>query len=486
MLKIIFPYFFGISLSTGILNVLYYFFISLSIVTSVVLVYRRLLSIDLNKKKVTVFLFIVICTAFPLGYISSRSVGFLYYPKHLWSFKLFLNQLTSGNYHTFHACFFLPLLFIVFLSVVMKFRVWTIIDSLFLHLPIAHAIGRIACLLIGCCWGERISFPFLSQIYEFTNPVPLYSMSLNLIIFHFFLKKAWNFSYKDNISPPQYGGIVTGTYLVTYGFTRFIIEFFRPLPVIYMGLTQAQIASTIFIISGLMVLTYVIIKTGIIEILTNTAHSEIKAFFALSGFLISLLIFSGLVFYGLKNSIITWPFHSVRNTEQIYESILIYSPFTLFSFFSLIWLKLANFPILKYFKWTRFSNTYYIGFFISIGYSFYMLRTTDFDLHGIWFWPPVVILCVLNAFGEEILYRLSFFSIVNKITQNTIISIILQSLLYSIVHFYIGGVKFGIYSMAYGILLAVIREKNKSIVPCIICHFCIDIGNIGLPILAIR
>ena len=40
-----------------------------------------------------------------------------------------------------------------------------------------------------------------------------------------------------------------------------------------------------------------------------------------------------------------------------------------------------------------------------------------------------------------------------------------------------------VFAFVYGLLLGAIVEKNDSVIPAIICHFCIDIGNIGLPLL---
>jgi membrane protease YdiL (CAAX protease family) len=96
-----------------------------------------------------------------------------------------------------------------------------------------------------------------------------------------------------------------------------------------------------------------------------------------------------------------------------------------------------------------------------------------------------VILSIFNAFSEEIFFRLVLFGLLHKITNNTVISNLIQSMLYSLPHFFIGGFRFAVYAFIYGVLLGIVKEKNNSVIPCVICHFSIDIGNVALPLLII-
>ena len=125
-----------------------------------------------------------------------------------------------------------------------------------------------------------------------------------------------------------------------------------------------------------------------------------------------------------------------------------------------------------------------LGIIGSTGYSIYVLFPLRFGIYNYTFWPPVLILSVLNAFAEEILFRLVLFQLLKKITNNYLVSNLIQSFMYSILHFFIGGFIFGIMALLYGFILGVIAEKSESIAPTLLCHFLIDLGAIGAPLLA--
>jgi phosphatidylglycerol---prolipoprotein diacylglyceryl transferase len=88
---------------------------------------------------------------------------------------------------------------------------------------IGHAIGRIACLLNGCCHGHPAAsaFPFLAFSQEnnqYNVPAQLYDSVMNLAVLGLVL---W-MDKKDR--KPLY---VFGMTFFLHGITRFIYEFFR-------------------------------------------------------------------------------------------------------------------------------------------------------------------------------------------------------------------------------------------------------------------
>ncbi|MFH0738910.1 MAG: prolipoprotein diacylglyceryl transferase [Candidatus Omnitrophota bacterium] len=99
------------------------------------------------------------------------------------------------------------------------------LDLIAPFLALAQAIGRIGCLLNGCCFGK----PYL------LIPVQLYS-SLALLVIFIILRLLQE--------RPHRGGEVFFTYLLLYSLKRFSIEFYRAdnPPVIY-GLTLFQLLS---------------------------------------------------------------------------------------------------------------------------------------------------------------------------------------------------------------------------------------------------
>lgn len=84
-------------------------------------------------------------------------------------------------------------------------------------LPLAHAFGRIGCFLTGCCYGSICDLPWKIYLHgEFRHPVQLYEAFANLIIFLILLK-----IQKRSKKLTLY------FYFISYGFIRFILEFFR-------------------------------------------------------------------------------------------------------------------------------------------------------------------------------------------------------------------------------------------------------------------
>lgn len=85
--------------------------------------------------------------------------------------------------------------------------------------PLAHAGGRIGCLMAGCCYGMEYSGP-CAVVLDGVSRLPTQPMEagflviLSVVLTRMFLKK------------PRRGA-VTGWYMVLYALWRFIIEFFR-------------------------------------------------------------------------------------------------------------------------------------------------------------------------------------------------------------------------------------------------------------------
>jgi phosphatidylglycerol:prolipoprotein diacylglycerol transferase len=94
-------------------------------------------------------------------------------------------------------------------------------------LALGHAIGRTGCFFAGCCYGKPTDLPIgivfknpkaLAPLNQSLHPVQLYSSALNFLLFAvliiFFTKKK-----KD--------GDVFILYLLMYGISRIILEYFR-------------------------------------------------------------------------------------------------------------------------------------------------------------------------------------------------------------------------------------------------------------------
>jgi len=112
-------------------------------------------------------------------------------------------------------------------------------------IAIGQAIGRIGCLMSGCCFGAptevpwAVNFPFLeharhpAQIYE-----SLATFAIFLTLIQFRKRKTAN-------------GQVAWLYLVLYAAARFVIEFFRgDNPPLLFGLTLSQVIGILALIAA--------------------------------------------------------------------------------------------------------------------------------------------------------------------------------------------------------------------------------------------
>jgi len=96
---------------------------------------------------------------------------------------------------------------------------------------VAYAIGRIGCLLNGCCYGGPCSLPwavrFPDEKYPFANPplltAPSHPIQIYGAIFNLFFF-AWLVRWEKR---PRRDGELFFAYIAMYGFYRYVMEIFR-------------------------------------------------------------------------------------------------------------------------------------------------------------------------------------------------------------------------------------------------------------------
>ena len=88
-----------------------------------------------------------------------------------------------------------------------------------------------------------------------------------------------------------------------------------------------------------------------------------------------------------------------------------------------------------------------------------MLKPIRFGLHIYFIWPPVLVLSILNAFTEEVVFRLVLFRLLMKATNNAVVSNFIQALAYAAIHVFIGGPVFAAQAFALGVLLGFIMDS---------------------------
>ena len=122
---------------------------------------------------------------------------------------------------------------------------------------LGYGIGRIGCLISGdgdygmptsLPWG--MSFPNgLVPTTERVHPTPLYELLAALLIAYLL----WRIGPRI-LRREQPDGTVFAYYLLLTGLSRFLVEFIRINPKLFLGLTNAQVAGVVCFISGAILL----------------------------------------------------------------------------------------------------------------------------------------------------------------------------------------------------------------------------------------
>ena len=117
-----------------------------------------------------------------------------------------------------------------------KVAIFKTVDLIAPYVALAQAIGRIGCLLNGCCYGRVSQWGLYFKIHNSVLiPAQLYS-SMALILIFIFLRTLQTKPHKE--------GQVFFCYLLLYSIKRFFLEFFRAdNQIILFNLTLFQIIS---------------------------------------------------------------------------------------------------------------------------------------------------------------------------------------------------------------------------------------------------
>lgn len=145
-----------------------------------------------------------------------------------------------------------------------KLPVWTTADLMAPGIALGHVVGRFGCLLAGCCYGRPTDVPWA---ITFTDPlaaqnvgtplgIPLhptqmYDAGAELLILGVLL-------FTERKGRP-FAGRTFWMYLLLYGISRFIIEFYRGDPnrgTVMAGLSTSQFVSLLLVPGSLLMLAY--------------------------------------------------------------------------------------------------------------------------------------------------------------------------------------------------------------------------------------
>ena len=184
--------------------------------------------------------------AIVLGFLCSKILYFIVEPPQVpHSWREVWDLVSAGL--VFYGGLLGGLLGLVFVSRKTKKNIITYADLMTPCFCLAHAGGRIGCLMAGCCYGMEYSGP-CAVVLDGVSRLPTQPMEAGFLVIlsgvltAIFLKK-----------PRR--GTVTGWYMTLYAVWRFIIEFFRADPRGSVGpLSTSQFISLFILAFGIYLL----------------------------------------------------------------------------------------------------------------------------------------------------------------------------------------------------------------------------------------
>ena len=134
-----------------------------------------------------------------------------------------------------------------------RMPVWAVTDAFAPGIALGHVIGRLGCFFAGCCWGRATDVPWavtFTNQYAAQNvgtplnvaihPTQLYEAGAELIILGLLLLLERR--------GRAFAGRTFWSYMLMYGATRFVIEFYRGDPRGMVGdFTTSQFVSLILV-----------------------------------------------------------------------------------------------------------------------------------------------------------------------------------------------------------------------------------------------
>ncbi len=149
------------------------------------------------------------------------------------------------------------LLVIALFALYHKIPIFILLDACSPAAAIGYGVGRIGCLLSGDGdYGIPTSLPWcmrfpngLVPTNQCVHPTPIYEFLGAVVIFFWLWREA-----KRSADGQRPAGWILGEYFILSGVARFLVEFIRINPRVWLGLTNAQIASAGSIILGAILL----------------------------------------------------------------------------------------------------------------------------------------------------------------------------------------------------------------------------------------
>ena len=152
------------------------------------------------------------------------------WPQFTSSFAAFLNLLRSGG--VFYGGLIAAVATAILYMRWHRMPLWTTTDIFAPGIALGHVVGRLGCLLAGCCFGKQTGVPWAITFGDPAalttsgtplgvplHPTQLYEAGAELIILLFLLW--WERRGRG------FPGRTFWSYMLFYGVSRFVIEFYR-------------------------------------------------------------------------------------------------------------------------------------------------------------------------------------------------------------------------------------------------------------------
>ena len=160
---------------------------------------------------------------------------------------------------------------LLFLARRYRVNMLTMLDISSSAAAVGYAVGRIGCLISGDGdYGRPTNVPwgmaFPDGLVKTTDvcpqwgwppdcrvhPTPIYEFIVCVLIYFYIWRRGTR-----SIQHPLAPGVITGEFLVLFGLERFLVEFIRINPRIFLGMSNAQIAALFTIAAGVILLIIV-------------------------------------------------------------------------------------------------------------------------------------------------------------------------------------------------------------------------------------
>ena len=207
--------------------------LAIAFMVSLYLINRKAKDAGLDSQKIYNFAFIVLL----FGILGARTLYVILHFVYYIDTPAEVIMLHRGGLSWFGALFFGIAAAVIYIKK-KGLSPFKTLDLIIPFVALGQAIGRIGCLLNGCCYGRPSAFGLYFNIHNAVLiPTQIYS-SLSLLAIFLILRKIQDSTHQD--------GEVFFIYLILYSIMRFLIEFWRAEhEIVAFGLTVFQMISLI-------------------------------------------------------------------------------------------------------------------------------------------------------------------------------------------------------------------------------------------------